>query len=123
MTAILMEAIGHATETKNGEVLRSTFTTKWNASQFTNQEILRMGRYVGIACWLALLIVTEIFACHHPESVAAAFIPFVVLIYAADTFQVIYRLHRDSEAETAHRWASAFCTALMSIPATPRSAT
>lgn len=76
-----------------------------NAWPFTVKEILRMARYVGIACWVTLIVVLEMFAFLHPASAAATFVPFLVFILLlVPTLHVIHRLLRPSDVEIAHRW-------------------
>jgi hypothetical protein len=81
------------------------FSIGRNAWPLTAKEIIRMIRYVGIACWVTLVLVLEMFAYLHPDSVAAIVVPFFVFVLLLlPTLHVIHRLLRPSDTEIGYRW-------------------
>lgn len=82
------------------------FSLGQNAWPFTIREILRMFQYVGIACWVTLILVLEMFAYLHLDSAAASFVGFFVFILLLlPTLHAIHRLLRPSDREIGERWA------------------
>lgn len=81
------------------------FSIGSNAWPFTLAEIFRMIRYVGVACWITVILIIEMFAYLHPDSVAAIFLPFLVFVLLlVPALHAIHRILRPSDTEIRQRW-------------------